>query len=63
MNRINTLFVGLRNRRQEGQAMVEYGLILGLVSVVAIGALTLVGTDTSGVYTAVQAALAAVPGA
>ncbi len=52
-----------RIRREEGQAMVEYALILGLVSVVAIGALTLIGTDVNGVLTAVQAALGAVPGA
>jgi pilus assembly protein Flp/PilA len=63
MDRINTLLVALQNRRQEGQAMVEYGLILGLVSVIAIGALTLIGTDTNGVYTTVQTALAKVPGA
>ena len=50
-------------RREDGQAMVEYALILGLVSVVAIGALTLIGTDVNGVLGAVQAALAAVPGA
>ena len=31
--------------REDGQGMVEYGLILGLVSVVAILALTAVGTD------------------
>jgi pilus assembly protein Flp/PilA len=50
-------------RREDGQAMVEYALILGLVSVVAIGALTLIGTDVNGVLTAVQTALGAVPGA
>ncbi|MBD0328520.1 MAG: Flp family type IVb pilin [Thermoleophilia bacterium] len=31
--------------REEGQALVEYALILGLISVVAIGALTLLGTN------------------
>ena len=56
------LITHLRNR-EDGQAMVEYALILGLVSVVAIGALTLIGTDVKGVLTAVQTALAAVPGA
>jgi pilus assembly protein Flp/PilA len=49
--------------REDGQAMVEYALILGLVSVVAIGALTLIGTDVNGIFTAIQASLAAVPGA
>ena len=49
--------------REEGQAMVEYALILGLVSVVAIGALTLIGGSVNGIYTAIQTALSAVPGA
>ena len=33
--------------REEGQALVEYALILALVSVVAIGALTSIGTDVT----------------
>jgi pilus assembly protein Flp/PilA len=37
-------------RRDEGQAMVEYALILALVSVVAIGALKLVGADIKSVF-------------
>ena len=63
MDRINTLLVALENRRQEGQAMVEYAVILGLVSVVAIVTLTAVGGDVNGVLGAVEGALAAVPGA
>jgi pilus assembly protein Flp/PilA len=34
---------------EEGQALVEYALILALVSVVATGALTLLGTNVTGV--------------
>jgi pilus assembly protein Flp/PilA len=49
--------------REEGQAMVEYALILGLISVVAIAVLTLIGTDVNGIFTAVEGALAGVPGA
>jgi pilus assembly protein Flp/PilA len=56
------LISSIRNR-EDGQAMVEYALILGLVSVVAIGALTLIGQDVNGVLGAVQQALGAVPGA
>ena len=63
MASIVSVLTALQTRRQAGQAMVEYGLILGLVSVIAIAALTLIGTDVNGVYTAVQASLAAVPGA
>jgi pilus assembly protein Flp/PilA len=36
-------------RREEGQALVEYALILALVSVVAVGSLTLLGTNVDGV--------------
>jgi pilus assembly protein Flp/PilA len=47
--------------REEGQALVEYALILGLVSVVAIGSLTLLGTNVNAILDAIQAAIGAVP--
>ena len=50
-----------RFRREEGQAMVEYALILALVSVVTITALGLIGTNVNAIFNAIQAALAAVP--
>ena len=43
------LFVWLKE--QDGQTMAEYGLILALVSVVAIGVLVLVGKDLGNVFT------------
>jgi pilus assembly protein Flp/PilA len=58
MDRVNTLLIALQNRRQDGQAMVEYGLILGLVSVVAVATLTLIGTDVNTVFTTIEGALA-----
>ena len=42
MASILNAFASVRNR-EEGQALVEYALILALVSVVAVGALTLLG--------------------
>ena len=36
--------------REDGQAMVEYGLILALISVVAIVALALIGTEINKVF-------------
>jgi pilus assembly protein Flp/PilA len=44
-------------RHEEGQALVEYALILALVSVVAIAALTLIGTNVDAILDAVGAAL------
>jgi Flp pilus assembly pilin Flp len=41
--------------------MVEYALILALVSVVSIAALTLIGTSVRGIFEAIEAALTAVP--
>ena len=43
--------------REDGQAMVEYGLILALVSVVAIVALTAVGTDVNKVFGSIKSSL------
>ena len=42
---------------EEGQALAEYGLILGLIAVVAIAALTLLGTKITGKLTSINTAL------
>jgi pilus assembly protein Flp/PilA len=47
----------IATRREEGQALVEYALILALVSVVAIAALTLIGTNVDAILDEVGAAL------
>lgn len=41
----------------DGQTMVEYGLILALVSVITIAVLTTIGTDLVAIFTTVAAAL------
>jgi pilus assembly protein Flp/PilA len=46
-------------RKHKGQAMVEYALILALISVVAIVALGLIGTNVNLVYDNVQQRLGA----
>ena len=52
-----------RFRREEGQALVEYALILALVTVVAMGSLTLLGQNVNTILDVVQAAIAgAIPG-
>ncbi len=43
--------------REEGQGLVEYALILVLVSIVSIAALTLLGTTISDVFDTVTGAL------
>ena len=63
MEKINTWmlaqFVAAMSKleAEEGQGMVEYALILFLVSIVAIAALTLIGTNVDGVYDQIAAAL------
>lgn len=44
--------------REEGQAMVEYALILGLVSVVSIVALTAIGTNVNAIFGSIRDSLA-----
>jgi pilus assembly protein Flp/PilA len=42
---------------EEGQALVEYSLILLLIALVTIAALTSIGTTVSGIINTVAAAL------
>ena len=47
----------LKAREDEGQGMVEYALILVLVSIAAIVTLPLLGTTISGVFTTITNSL------
>jgi Flp pilus assembly pilin Flp len=53
LTKLNRLVLSLYTRaqlgRQEGQALVEYTLILALVSVVAIAGLTAIGTNVEAI--------------
>ena len=40
--------------RQEGQALVEYALLLALIAVVSIGILTLLGQNVSKIFSKVN---------
>lgn len=48
-------------RDENGQGMVEYGLILGLIALVAIGAIVLLGKDVGGMFDNAKKQLDAVP--
>ena len=48
--------VTTRRDGEDGQALVEYALILGLVSIVCAAALTLIGTSVSTALSSVAGA-------
>jgi pilus assembly protein Flp/PilA len=47
-------------REEDGQGLVEYGLILGLIAVVAIAALSATGTGVNGVIQKVASSLSSI---
>jgi Flp pilus assembly pilin Flp len=47
----------LRLAADEGQALVEYALILGLIAVAAVAILSALGTDIQGLLSRVDAAM------
>jgi Flp pilus assembly pilin Flp len=51
---VRTYFQAVRER-EEGQALVEYALILATVSVIAVGALQALGADVLGALNSVVA--------
>lgn len=44
-------------KREEGQGMVEYAMIIGLVAVGVLALLALMGTQVANVFTAITNAL------
>jgi pilus assembly protein Flp/PilA len=44
-------------KNDEGAALVEYGLLVGLIAVVCVGAVTTLGTNVLAYFTAINAAL------
>jgi pilus assembly protein Flp/PilA len=50
---------GMRDRlaRQEGQALVEYALIISLIAVVAIAALQLTGNSITSIFNNISSEL------
>jgi pilus assembly protein Flp/PilA len=52
MNALNRLL-----RDESGATAIEYGLIAALIAVVIIGAVTLVGSDLTTIFTGIATAL------
>jgi len=50
-------WVAVESRRQTGQGLVEYALILVLISVVSIAIMTTLGQGVSSVFSRANAAL------
>lgn len=53
------MFVRNYLRNEKGQGMVEYGLILALISIAAIAVMTPIGTQITSVFQKVTDALTA----
>jgi len=53
---VNTIFLASL-REEDGQALVEYALVLSLVALVAVGALTLLGVNVTNALNAIAAGL------
>ena len=49
--------IAYRTREEEGQGLVEYGLIIALIAVVCIAALTALGIGISGTLGSITTAL------
>ncbi len=50
-------FIGNLLRDESGATAIEYGLIAALISVVIIGAVTLVGSNLSGTFATIASKL------
>jgi pilus assembly protein Flp/PilA len=57
---ISRLKTMIQRKDEEGQGLVEYGLILGLIAVVAIAALNATGSQVNGLLQKVAASLSTV---
>jgi Flp pilus assembly pilin Flp len=47
-----------RNRRRRGQTLVEYALIVSIISIVAVGVLITLGQQTHAIYTMINSQIA-----
>jgi len=50
-------------REEDGQDLIEYALLAGFISLVAVVAITNVGQGVNGVYNNINSQVTAIPGA
>lgn len=50
-------------RRDEGQDLLEYALLVALIALVAVGAITLAGTNVNSIFGRIAAAPGTTPAA
>lgn len=50
-------------RNDEGQDLIEYALLAGFISLVAVTMIRAVGTGVNNVYSGINSQVAAIPGA
>jgi pilus assembly protein Flp/PilA len=54
---VNNL-VGRFRREEEGAALVEYGMLVGLIAVICVVAVTTLGSEVSTAFSVIASALA-----
>jgi pilus assembly protein Flp/PilA len=57
MDLMNSIYIRLTSEREEGQGMVEYGLIIALVAIIVIAALVILGPKIADIFNKASASL------
>jgi pilus assembly protein Flp/PilA len=57
MNLVHSLMARMSVRDENGQALVEYGLLVGLIAAVCVVVITTLGKDISSFFQSIASAL------
>jgi pilus assembly protein Flp/PilA len=52
--------INLLHREEKGAALVEYGLLVGLIAVICVVAVTTLGTEVSAAFSTIASALSGI---